>query len=262
MKSNFAEYKESKKNAYLALSAKNVKLSETLYNNAKRLGDLIPMGQPILVGHHSESHHRNHIKKMDNNMSKSIFADRKAQYYENKSKALANNKTIFTDDPEAVIKLREKIEKLEKSQVLMKSVNKIIKKYKDNSAEHLFTLGFSEKRVIEILTPDYCNRTGFASYEITSISTKIREAKKRIEHLLILSKLETKSIMIGEVEVINNSEDNRTQIKFPAKPSIEIIQALKRNGFKYAYSTGLWQKHLSNYAYQNAQTISAKYIQS
>lgn len=55
--------------------------SMTRYKNAKQLGDMIPMGQPILIGHHSERGHRRHIEKIDNNMRKSIEADNKAEYY-------------------------------------------------------------------------------------------------------------------------------------------------------------------------------------
>ena len=38
---------------------------------------LIPPGQPILVGHHSERHHRRDLDKIDRNMRKSIEAGEK-----------------------------------------------------------------------------------------------------------------------------------------------------------------------------------------
>jgi len=66
-------------------AAKAEKESQQRYNHAHELGSIIPMGQPILVGHHSENGHRNLLKKIDNNMRKSCEADDKAAYYNNKA---------------------------------------------------------------------------------------------------------------------------------------------------------------------------------
>ncbi len=43
------------------------------------------MGQPILVGHHSERGHRSLLQKSDNAMRKSVELDDKADYYANKA---------------------------------------------------------------------------------------------------------------------------------------------------------------------------------
>jgi hypothetical protein len=55
--------------------------STSRYEAAKEIGSYIPFGQPILVGHHSEGRHRAAIKKIDNNMRKSVEASEKASYY-------------------------------------------------------------------------------------------------------------------------------------------------------------------------------------
>lgn len=47
---------------------------------------MIPMGQPILVGHHSEGYHRRHIGRMNSNMEKGLEELKKAEYYERKIK--------------------------------------------------------------------------------------------------------------------------------------------------------------------------------
>lgn len=51
---------------------------------AKNLGDMIPMGQPILVGHHSERGHLAHVNRMDANMRKGIEESEKAEYWRGK----------------------------------------------------------------------------------------------------------------------------------------------------------------------------------
>ena len=40
--------------------------SESTLKQVRRERDMIPLGQPILVGHHSEKRHRNHLKRLEN----------------------------------------------------------------------------------------------------------------------------------------------------------------------------------------------------
>jgi len=61
--------------------------SDSRFNAAHKLGSMIPMGQPILVGHHSEKMHRRHIEKIDNNMRKACEAKDKAAYYSGRLEA-------------------------------------------------------------------------------------------------------------------------------------------------------------------------------
>lgn len=48
---------------------------------------VIPPGQPILVGHHSERGHRRLLEKSDNAMRKSVELDEKAKYYNDRAEA-------------------------------------------------------------------------------------------------------------------------------------------------------------------------------
>jgi hypothetical protein len=73
----------------------------------------IPLGQPILVGHHSEGRHRRAIERYDNQMRKNIEDAEKAKYYEEKAERLENNTVISSDNPEAINLLKEKLVKLE-----------------------------------------------------------------------------------------------------------------------------------------------------
>ena len=49
---------------------------------------MIPMGQPIIVGHHSEGRHRRDLKRIDSNMQKSIEESKKADYFSDKVSSL------------------------------------------------------------------------------------------------------------------------------------------------------------------------------
>lgn len=56
--------------------------STSAYQAARQELDIIPPGQPILVGHHSERGHRAALKRIDGRMRTSIEEDSKAKHYE------------------------------------------------------------------------------------------------------------------------------------------------------------------------------------
>jgi 16S rRNA C967 or C1407 C5-methylase (RsmB/RsmF family) len=53
--------------------------ADSRYAAAQAIGEHIPMGQPVLVGHHSERGHRRDIKRMDGHMRKSVEAAAEAK---------------------------------------------------------------------------------------------------------------------------------------------------------------------------------------
>lgn len=74
---DYAERQEQKKERYQERLEQAEQRSQVHYENQNRILSTIPMGQPILIGHHSEKRHRNDLKKIDNEMRKSI-QDRKS----------------------------------------------------------------------------------------------------------------------------------------------------------------------------------------
>lgn len=65
--------------------------SKSRFNNAMEMIKVIPPGQPILVGHHSERGHRRLLEKHDNNMRKGFELEEKADYYEGRAEAASYN---------------------------------------------------------------------------------------------------------------------------------------------------------------------------
>lgn len=51
--------------------------------------------------------------------------------------------------------------------------------------------------------------------------------------------------MIGEIKVLQNTEQNRPQIIFPGKPEPEMIKQLKASGFKWSPRNVAWQRQLT-----------------
>ena len=61
----------------------------------------IPPGQPMLPNHYSYKSDKRYRDRIDSEVRQSISADEKADYYENKAHAAANNRAISSDDPDA-----------------------------------------------------------------------------------------------------------------------------------------------------------------
>lgn len=257
MKSDFNERRENRIARCEELAIKNEKESTARHKTARSIGDHIPFGQPILVGHHSEGRHRRDIEKIDNNMRKSVEASGKAGYYADKAKHIENDTTIYSDDPEAVVKLKEKIAHLELAQKMMKECNKIIKSKKPEAqkVEELVELGFTEKVAIDRMTPDYCNRVGFASYSLQNNNANINRNKKRLAQLVKLESQESSEWEAKGIRIVDSVEDNRLQLFFPDKPSEETRKDLKGKGFRWSPRNGCWQTHRSEWANRKARAI-------
>jgi hypothetical protein len=220
-----------------------------------RKGDLreecsgIPLGQPILVGHHSEKRHRRAIDRAHVAVGRGIAAEKKAEELERRADNPTN--AISSDDPEAIVKLRAKIERAEKKQADMKAINHLVRK-KDRDG--LAALGLDVSQVAAVFTPDFAGRVGFPSYALTNNNANIRRMKVRIGQLE-KAPTETTERAVGNVTVVENAEENRLQIFFPGKPSAEVRTHLKRNGFRWAPYAGAWQRHLNDSARIAAQNV-------
>jgi hypothetical protein len=251
---NYEDKKDYKIERFKELAEKAEKESEQRYLSAKQIGSFIPFGQPILVGHHSEGRHRRDLNRIDTNMRKSIEADEKAKYYEDKARRLKNNSTIRQDDPEAVIKLKEKLAGMERNQELMKNCNKIIKNSKLSDVEKVEQMqaqGLTEQQAVKMLEPDFCGRIGFASFNLTNNNANMNTVKKRIIELTRKSEQQTTEKEINGVQIIDNVEENRIQAFFPGKPSEDVRSNLKHSGFRWSPSNGCWQSYRNYHSMQS-----------
>lgn len=226
--------------------------SRQLWEQAEKMAEIIPMGQPILVGHHSEKRDRNYRERIWNKYKKSVEAGDRADKLESRLEAIKNNKIIFSDDPDATEKLTDKLSRLEQRQALMVSANKLVRK---NDREGLLNAGFTDSQIEELLKPDYMGRVGFPDYAIKNNSANIRRIKDRIKELEAKKNDTTSEYDINGVKVIDNVESNRLQLYFPGKPAQNIITELKRSGFRWTPSLGCWQAYRSNNSAYAAKRI-------
>ncbi|QNR86825.1 DUF3560 domain-containing protein [Pedobacter riviphilus] len=90
MKHDFNERRDRRINYAKTKAAKNEKESDQLYNSAAEMASGIPMGQPILIGHHGEKLDRRYREKIQDTKGRSVKKQKKAVYYTDKAEAIAH----------------------------------------------------------------------------------------------------------------------------------------------------------------------------
>lgn len=241
MKHNFEEHKQNRIDNAEKQAQKNKSLSEHFYVAAKKMASVIPLGQPILVGHHSEKSDRNYRNKIHNTFGKSFQAEEKANYYREKAETIKSNTSIFSDDPQALEKLRKQLDNLQASQEFMKDANRCLKK---NDKDSFLKLRFgTEKLWEELSTPDYLNRIGFAHYSLSNNNANINRIKKRIEEMEKLASRKPQAVVFPGGQLRENQQAGRIQFIFDQKPGDVIRKMLKKHGFKWSPTENAWQRH-------------------
>jgi hypothetical protein len=106
-------------------SAKNETKSDAKRDGAEAISGGIPFGQPILVGHHSERRHRRDLARIESGMRGAIELGDKAETQARTADNIeaATEAAIYDDDPDAIERLTDKLEKLEARRLAMKLAN-------------------------------------------------------------------------------------------------------------------------------------------
>lgn len=202
---DYEERKERKKERYQELADKSREKSQQHYDQYQRMSDAIPLGQPILTDHYSANATRRGYQRMHSQFDKSVEADNKAEYYDNKVNTIENNNSISLDDPQATVKLQDKLKRLEHERENIKS-------------------------------------RPHATWELQNLGAEIRRIKKRIEQIAELEETNFNDIDFKGGKAIHNKEVNRIQILFDDVPSEEIRNILKHRGFKWSRYEQAWQR--------------------
>jgi hypothetical protein len=231
--------------------------AEAAHSKAKAIGDMIPMGQPILVGHHSQRRHERDLGKIDKAMGKTVELTRAAEALERRADRAERSHAVSSDDPEAVTKLKAKLEEAEKGRARMRDANAAIRAGGDVAAR-LKGLGFGDKTVEELLKPDPMGRIGFPAYTLQNASAESARIKARITELEKRTTAPARTPeTIGGATI--SEADNRVRVVFPCIPPEAVRKDLKTSGFHWSPKVGAWLRMTSNAAWYEAKRILTAY---
>lgn len=238
---NTYEAKQAARKASLENRAERLReAANRYYNEAKAMGSIIPFGQPILIGHHSESRDRNYRARIGVKYEKAFRLMQQAEKMAERATTQSNN--ISGDDPDAAQKLQAKIDALEAQQKHMVKVNALIRKSDDAG---LSAMGYSDSEIVRLKTPDCCGRIGYPSFQLTNNNANIRRLKERLELQQKTAELETQEKEYSFGRLRRDMDENRYMFFFDGKPDENTRTTLKRNGFKWSPSRGAWVRQIT-----------------
>ena len=163
---------------------------------------------------------------------------------------------VKSDDPEVLDFLRAKLAGLEEAHALMVSANAY---YRKNKTLEGFE-GIPADTMAWITRPGVYlpgGRNGdgsplafygkpFPTYELTNSNANIKRVKQRIETLEAVKASKPVEEEHDGYTYRENTEAMRVQFQFDGKPDDETRALLKRNGFRWAPSQGVWQRQLND----------------
>lgn len=198
------------------------------------------MGEPIKIGHHSEKRHRAAIAKVDNTMRRAFEHHDMAKHHSQKAAGLEDqlDGSIFSDDPDAIERLEERIAELEAEQEQRKAINKIVRSKPRNEAtpekiEALKALGMSEAAAAKTFEPDFCGRIGIPSYALRNNNSNIRRLKLRMGDIKRRQARQQRADDAGGMVIEKSADGTSCQVTFSEKPDWSVIKELKASGFHW-----------------------------
>lgn len=178
-------------------------------------------------------------------------------YLEKIENLLTYDRPIMCGDENAMEALQDKIDSLEKQKELAKDLNKFFRKggkIEDYDGEITDTL----KKEINFLI-----RQGYdPCISTTNMNAEIRRLKERLEGLQRIKAEGTTEATTADEDgnelfkVIKNTEIMRLQLIFDGKPTDEVREILKKNGFKWSPKNGAWQRQLTDNAIYSLKRIT------
>ena len=144
----YRERREAKAERLRGWADKRDEKGTASVEKAKQIADMIPFGQPILMGHHSQRRHKQDIERINSGFDQGYGNMRKADEFRSRADGIeaAADNAIYSDDPDAIERLEARIAELEAERVAIKA-------------------------------------RPHASYELSNLSGNIKRNKDRLAHL-------------------------------------------------------------------------------
>lgn len=160
------------------------------YTKARNIADGIPLGQPVLVGHHSEGRHRRDLARIDDAYRRTAEHAAKAKRHAEKARNIEAQlaSSIYSDDADAIERLRERIEALEVERDRIKAYNASARKAAKTGETGDASL-LDDKQRGDLLSiakySPYQLRAGgaFPAYALSNLSGNIKRNRNRLSEL-------------------------------------------------------------------------------
>lgn len=237
------ERRLEKREAWAGSAAKE---SDRRFDTARQIADSIPLGQPILVGHHSEKRHRRDVDRMASNMTRACEAQERAKHHTAVAGTLADRleTNIFSDDADAIEALEARIREREAEAERCKAINAALRREMKKGdgwlarVDAALALTDAEKRAMENNVKfDWTHAPMFPGYHLTNLRGRITADRERIKTIQTRQKRAAEAEAAGGIVVKTHGADY-VSVTFADKPDYPVLAELKAAGFHW--SNGCW----------------------
>jgi hypothetical protein len=218
-------------------AGKAVARSNAAYEGVRRIASAIPFGQPILVGHHSERHARRDADRIHRGMDRSVAESKLAEHHESKARglAIALERSIFDDDPDAIERLEAKAKACDASAEQCNAINRAWRKGGRAAVAAAFSEGIAAQA--EKLCAQFSWLARKGPMEATSDRAEARRCRERVKAIRAKQARAEQAEAAGGVVIAGS--DTWVRVTFSEKPAREVLNALRASG--YRWGDGSWQ---------------------
>lgn len=222
------------------------------FKRADAIASNIPMGQPILVGHHSEAHARRDQERIQAGMRQGVESQDMAAHHRATADGIQHqlDRSIYSDDPDAPERLAERIAGLEAERDRAKRINAVLRKgpgWGERLTAAGLTLTPKETADLESVArhqPYYCKHGApiFPPYHLSNLSGNIGRLRERLKGITARAERTAQAEAAPGGVLIAGEE--YVSVTFAEKPERTILDALKAAGFHWG--GGSWNGTRAN----------------
>ena len=181
----YRERREAKADRLREWADKRDTKAKTGFKKADDIAGMIPFGQPILVGHHSEGRARRDQDRIQSGMRSGIENSRKADDFRRRADGIerAADNAVYSDDVDAIERLEARIAVREAERDRIKAFNATARKGEPDLS--ILTSREQEKilSIAKVASYQLGKGGAFPGYHLTNLGATIRKDKKRLEGL-------------------------------------------------------------------------------
>lgn len=192
---------------------------------ARSMASVIPFGQPILAGHYSEGRDRNYRARIGSTYDRAFESAAKAESMAARAEGIRGqlDRSIYSDDPDAVEALEARIAELEAQRDRIKAENAAFRKA--HGAELRAMSAYERNEAMP-----------YPAYVLTNLTGNIKRNKDR---LVVVRRRQERTEAAAEAGGVTVEERNGyAVVTFAEKPGRSTIDELKVAGFRW--SGGSW----------------------